>query len=391
MIIKLQTKFLILFSFLLQFDQWDPFNTGISFIIYKITISLVLFISLFNFVNSYNLKSARYYYTPLILFFFTQLIVSYINIRPGYADYFDLIFLLNFLIFVIILNLSLSNSRIISNLLLAFACGGILASSFFLLGLNIEEEDGRISLFGLSNQNGIGMNMAISLLILIHHVFIKKGVKSKGKYLFLLFFPQMINFLLASGSRSGFLSFFIGLIVLLLLNNNRINVKKILVSSIVIFGIFVFINNSKNYSLLNSRLLASFQEGDLSGRDVFWTDIWVMITKNPLFGIGKTGYKFEFMNITGFYMSPHNMFMEVLVTSGIVGFIFFIVFFFRILRAATFPLLKKGEYFPLVLFIPILIMTMVGHPFGAKITWLIFAYIISNYRLYKINFFTRKI
>lgn len=64
-----------------------------------------------------------------------------------------------------------------------------------------------------------------------------------------------------------------------------------------------------------------------------WESYFEILEKNPLFGVGlnngRTVHKATFPNVAFSGYSTHNTFVGILVEQGIVGFLFFIIFFFR--------------------------------------------------------------
>jgi O-antigen ligase len=101
-----------------------------------------------------------------------------------------------------------------------------------------------------------------------------------------------------------------------------------------------------------------------------------IIEKNYLFGIGETGYALKIGE-----MSPHNVFLEVLCYSGIIGLIIFTWFIIKVIRSAYLARKNVGLILPFLLLIPNLGLLLAGQLLYSKIGWVIFSYIFARANL----------
>ena len=124
------------------------------------------------------------------------------------------------------------------------------------------------------------------------------------------------------------------------------------------------------FTLVAERLFDTLNVGDLSSRDIIWAKVMDVISNNYIYGIGKTGYLLELGDF-----SPHNVILEVLCYTGIVGLLIFGYFLFGIVSNAYKKAKDHCDSLPLILLVPIFGMILSGQIFGQKIVWFIFAYI----------------
>ena len=69
----------------------------------------------------------------------------------------------------------------------------------------------------------------------------------------------------------------------------------------------------------------TFEEKYTAGRDYLWYEALEMTKENPLFGAGLSGFEAAEFTIRGEVLAyPHNIFLEVLCETGMVGFLLFL-------------------------------------------------------------------
>lgn len=374
---KLQKYLLYLYFFSIHFELWDPFNIGIDFLITKVTVMLYLTATLLNYKSFYSIKEIKKYIYPIFGFFFLLTIMNIKNRTLGYGTFFDIPLFLNLLILLTAINHEKREPQILLKSLFVFSSGTILLTIMYFLNIGTSYAlEGRISILG-ANANELGIRLSISMLILFSIIYENKFKFGKSRYLFYVFVPLMFMFLVKTGSRVAFISLFLGIITLILLYKSHINIKKIfsvLSLIIILFAIWEFY--LKN-SFLAERLSSSINKGDLSQRDVLWIAAISFIPQNFIFGQGETGYAHSITMLFGSYASPHNVIIEILCYTGIVGLIFFTIFLKRTLSCGIRSYKEDKEVLPIILFIPILGMIFSGQIFGDKIAWIILAYMIG--------------
>ncbi len=316
---------------------------------------------------------------PLWLFFIFLTIVSLFNINSKDSAFFDFSIFQNLILLVIIINHERKDPGILLNAFFVYSLGTTLLAFLALQGIGISySADKRMTIFN-DNQNVIGMRMTISIIIISFIIIRNKNNASNLRYL--LFIPLFILFpvMLATGSRVAILTlamaFFLGLF--LIMKKSSI-FKKVVV---VLIGIALFrllVNVVNNNELIMSRLEKA-DDGDLSQRDVIWAKILPMINESPICGIGSTGYTEKISKYYyGEYASPHNVILEVLVNTGIIGFTFFIIFLVYVFVISYRYFNKSNETLALLLLMPIAGLILSAQILNVKVIYIIFAFAISR-------------
>jgi O-antigen ligase len=370
---RIQNFSLYLFLFFVNFQELGINNISIP----KISAFIYLIVILPQLSAFLSVKGIQIFILPVWLFFAILTLVSIFHINIMVFEFFDFQIFQLIILYWIILNHGRKRPGVFEKGMLALAFGSVLLSVFYFLGIGVEYGisgifyNERVTLFG-DNGNIIGIRMCISIVIISLAVFQNKLGLGKSRYLLLLFIPIMFLLLVETASRVAFIAFLLSIIVGIYFSPLKIWRKIVVVciggiiTIIIIWPILI-----QNETLLY-RILQTYVEGDMSNRKQIYSDLIPVIQKNPILGIGKTGY----ISLIG-YGSPHNVLLEILCYTGIVGLIFYLTFISAIIFNA-YQYIKKTNYLlPFLLLIPVLGLIASGQVLDQKLAWIIFAYIVS--------------
>ena len=376
---------LYLYIFSICFESWDPFNLNIDYLITKFTIVFYIAISTLRFKIFKDFKKFNKFTIPLILIFSIQFISGYFN-QNNEAHYFSLITFLNFIVFFTMLAHTKNDKNLLSR-----AINYYLASIFFILVLiffNLETDynfDGRLTIFGV-NQNWLALNFSISIIFLAHKLLQLKGKFNTIKVIYFLMIISLFFQLSYTGSRSGFIGMILGLCLLLFRFKFKYLIQSILKNIKIFTFIAIIISIFLNSEVFSSRFSSFISTGDLSGRDLTWTLLLENIDAIPLFGIGYSGYFIFSKSLFGYYSSAHNFFIETLFIGGFPSLILLIIFVIRIFLKAIMNKSLYRDYLSIAIISTVLVDFFSGQPFGNKIIFFVFAFVINfNLNLKKIN------
>jgi O-antigen ligase len=374
---KAQRAALYLFFFSINFEMWDPFNSGESFSIAKLTGIIYLMTigpQIMEFMRIDRLKSILF---PLWIFWGLLVFIGIININELYADFFYFPLFLNIIFFWLLINHERKDFMIIEKGMIWFAIGSVGIVLLFFAGIGVEYIEGRVSIFG-DNQNTLGIKVTVSTIVLLLAVIQNRLNLGWTRFLFLVPIPFMLYFVGETGSRVSIISFTLAFIAGSILYKTKANLTKIGIligSAVVLTLIGVLLMQSE---IIIERLVKTSSSGDLGSRDMIWKTILPIIEENPILGIGKTGYDFQSVLLFGIPRNPHNVILEILCYTGIVGLFIFLAFIFQLFKKSYQSYLESGWLLSLLLVFPILGMFISGHILGTKICWAIFAYMVST-------------
>ncbi len=373
---KLQSLSLILFFFSVNFEIWDPFNTGGFFSLAKL-FGIIYFLTILPTINKFIVipKKIRGIVTPLILFYILLLLMNSLNIGYASSDFLSTSILLNIIFFIFVINHERLMPGIIEKAFIGFLFGAVLSVICFYLGIGVEVTlDGRVSLFG-DNQNIIGLRMVIALFFLTHLLtkYGKNLSKTFSLSLILLYFP-LNTLLLNTGSRVAVISLMVGVVLFIALYK----FKNILIKALILLAFILLSGAGLNFILssevVGKRLMQTVEQGNLAGRDDIWRSILPLIQDNLLFGIGQTGYADLTIKAFGRLTSPHNVILEVLSYTGFIGLFLYLLFIYRAFFSSLKYYIKYGDVIPLLFAIPVAGVLLSGQMLMFKLGWFVLAY-----------------
>lgn len=358
----------------LNFEMFSPFmeNMGVS----KIAAFLYIagtFLSPISQVLSV-LKISNII-TSVFIMFGMMIFSSIIN---GCEQIFDTTLFLNIIMFWLLLNHYRRDPRLFDKGIIWFVISASLVGVLFMfgIGVSIELESGRYTIFN-DNQNTVGIKMALGILFLINYTLNHSTKKQVSKPYLLTMIIPMLLLMFYTASRTALLILVTGVIVFFLLRPSVSYFNRFLW---LIIGIIVCILGFKligNQELLIDRITQTVEEGSISGRDIIWEMYINVIKEHPVLGVGFTGAQSIAQQMYGSHISPHNVFIEVALYSGILGFIPFLCFIFSIYKNIFKYFTVEKNLAPLMFSIGLLGMLLSSQALNVKLFWVIAAYAIS--------------
>lgn len=373
-IARIQFFLVCLFFASLNFEMFSPFVENMS--ISKIAVFLYILGTFLTPLSSvFDTSGIR---GVLATFFIMGAFMVLSSLLNGCHRVFDITLFLNMMMFWLLLNHYRRDPRIFEAGLLWFALSAALVGILFMfgIGVSIGEYNERYTIFN-DNQNTVGIKMAISILFLInytlHHTFDKPIYKP---WLLALTIPMFIV-LFATASRTATLIVAAGVVLFVFLRPSKSNWYRFIWLVIGAFVIYLGIKLIGKQELLMSRIIQTTKEGSMAQRDVIWAMYWDLIKSNPIFGVGFTGGENVAMQVFGKLRSPHNVFIEVALYSGIMGFIPFLCFIYALYRDAFNYFKVERNLSPLLMSIGLAGMLLAGQALNVKLFWTMAAFAIS--------------
>ncbi len=188
------------------------------------------------------------------------------------------------------------------------------------------------------------------------------AIKRKKKALLIYYVPIVILdifILMQTGTRGAFIALVATILLFFIFNIFRLSNKKIktyfiaITILLVTFGTFTFVNKDSNFVQNNDSLRrltsVSLDERTVQTRFMTWESAWKGFKEKPILGYGQENFYIVFNK----YFNPeiyshsgsriwfdraHNIFIDHLITGGIIGLILYSILIF----GPAWALLKKG-------------------------------------------------
>lgn len=174
----------------------------------------------------------------------------------------------------------------------------------------------------------------------------------KNKTLFWMSVGLSVFCLLMTLKRGPLLWCVVGLLVSYYYYNSNKKTTRVIKLLSLIVGILCFVNILSVFipqvQLLLERFdMAASQESNvtfLSGRESLFEVAWSLFKENKLLGLGWGGYPYAASSFTGFEgMQAHNIYLQLLAETGLVGFSIFMMRFMYILFCSINNLKSASE------------------------------------------------
>ncbi len=238
----------------------------------------------------------------------------------------------------------------------------------------------RVSALG-QNANSAAMILAAGLIALIGLTYGRRG--SRWGLLLVGLLGALLGFaVLETGSRGGLASLVGGVLVFALAADTlRARLRNAVIAA---FAIALLIVGILHLPVIKNRLEDSMKTGNMAGREQLYPALWTMFLEKPTLGWGPVANTYELAARIGERERPlraaHNIVLELLTATGIIGAIPFLLGGWLGIRAAWRSRRGPHGVLPLALFCSVLISNMSGDWIAAKLIWVVLAYALASER-----------
>ena len=238
----------------------------------------------------------------------------------------------------------------------------------------------RVSALG-QNANSAAMILAAGFIALIGLAYGRKASRSLRIVAGLL--AALMGFaVLETGSRGGLASLVGGMLVFALAAHTlRARLRN---AAIAALAIALLVLGILSLPVIKNRLEDSMKTGNMAGREQLYPALWTMFLEKPALGWGPVTNTYELALRIGERERPlraaHNVVLELVTATGIVGAIPFLVGAWLCARAAWRSRRGPHGVLPLALFCSVLISNMSGDWIAGKLIWVVLAYAFASER-----------
>lgn len=370
---KVQRIVLYVYFFSLNFQVFNFFGLGtparlVGFLYLAVILPQVKRFFKVSYISGYLVK--------LFLLIFLIAVVSVFSASSYSYNVLHSAFLLNVIFFWFLINHERKDPGVLLKGFFSFALGSVFLAVLYKAGFGVEYVGGRVTIFG-DNANAIALRMVISIMILAYFSVDKSFIVSDWRIFLLLPIPMLADFMLQTGSRKAVLALALSFVLYFLLFRARKLIYKFAgFGALLVVGLYFF-EAVVSSEVLYKRLMSAAETGE-TGRSEIWANVMAIFNSSPVFGVGMTGYHEKYKMMTGVVMSPHNVLLEVLVYTGVVGIFLYLWFLLSASIQAYLSFRNRNFLLPLLLLIPVFSMILGGQALGGKVPWAIFALVVST-------------
>jgi len=221
---------------------------------------------------------------------------------------------------------------------------------------------GRMESFGYDpNYWAILLNLGIVLTYYLYRNANRVGFK----LLYIIFIATFISSLLLTYSRAGLLTFFVIFSIIVFKRAKWSGILILVVSLAITIFMIIYLPFLGRFKTILLAATTGVSDTSLRDRANLLTLAFKLLSRNPIFGIGLDNFK-EFSTIvSNIGKRVHNTYLEILIDTGILGFIFYIMIFIKVLTRKVTMYVEEASFLKLGLIVFLIENLALSIPFFA--------------------------
>lgn len=272
-----------------------------------------------------------------LLFFYLTVITILLPLDPYWydgeiLDSIDFKWIRALLLFVLFYKDCVENELMIKVIAKYFIimCVAMSLLAFMGVGVSVEGdiENTRLYFFG-TNPNKFAMNYVYAFVLLffiIRNQALKHRIKKPIYYLSIGATALCLLAIILLTASRGALACVIILIVTSIFYKRKFNFLTWTMIAFII-GLVVYFAygtlTSTEEMIVARRLEDTFENEDYGTRDVLISEAWDIFLESPIIGNGLNNVMYKIQMATGKFVTPHNLFLYIISSGGIIGFSIF--------------------------------------------------------------------
>lgn len=379
-IIRTLVLYLIVFTF--PYDRYEMLHFG-GLNLNELLCLLYLALGVLVYKRAFTFNKKNRMMLVLVVLWgwlFTMSVTSSVIYQIGFDLHHK--FLGAILLFYMIFNDIALNPKIKRNMFIVFSITMLGVLLLLVMGYGIRvgstgtavdsiEGLNRVRFFGL-NPNMLGNYGVLATVFSLALAFEYKEF-SKYKLQILSSIPFYVILVGYSGSAGAFLGLFmaIGLFFLFRKTNYVSKLKYILACLILSLLAFGFLSD---FEYIHEKINNFTTKGETSGRTELWAKASILIADKPIVGYGKIRAEVLFKKLTNVHHTAHNVFVDIFMWGGIIGFGLYFAFYILGIKQALLYRSITGYTSSLTLILLFMFfMFKSGGGFANKYMWLFVA------------------
>jgi O-antigen ligase len=239
----------------------------------------------------------------------------------------------------------------------------------------------RITAFG-QNANWSAKLLSMAVLILVGLMYVHPRAPKRLRWLAMAGIAGLGVAIVDTGSRGGVLALGIGLLAFVFGPDTGRNRWAVVRRGLVgVASVAFLVVLAMRTEVMRNRFEDTAETGNMAGREVLFPTLWGMFLERPWIGWGAVNNQFELADRIAEQNLPkrdsHNLVLEVLTTTGVVGAVPFFMAMALIVRAGWRARLGVHGITPVALLVLAGAGAMSGNPITNKLFWLTMAFAVA--------------
>lgn len=352
---------IIVLPFIKTLSLYFPFVSGKVYL-FRAFIVFAFFFWVWFLIKEKTWKEELFFFLKnilslsLILFFLAQVLVSFFSVDPVFSFFSSLDrgggvlqFVFWILYFLMLVSL-FKKEKEFKNILVVFVIAALLSSFYSFIKINSGDQPNFSGRFGNPAYFSVYLIFAISFsLILYQRRYLYFSFIHKFIPLISVFLAMTLILTTIRGALAGLLSgifLFCLLTILFLRKENKKLANWFSLVLLSIFVLIVFIFSQKEASFVKNNIVLSrltaitnfWEVASIRERILNWNMALKGFKEKPFFGWGPENYQVvanKFYDLRAnknepWFDRPHNQFLEILVSGGVVLFLFYLFWIFAV-------------------------------------------------------------
>src|SRR6266542_2678328 len=243
----------------------------------------------------------------------------------------------------------------------------------------------RTSVLG-QNPNNVANNISLGLVALMGFAFGRNKTSPWAKYVAAPLAVIMVGAIIDTGSRGALLALGIGFAAFAIRGKTLwAKAKSLVIVLAVLGGLVLAVLQTPS---LVSRYKQTIYGSDMAGRENIFPTAWGMFKEKPFIGWGPIDNMYELgRRLQIMYGGPvgpdgskdaHNMFLDVLTSTGLFGTVPLLICVILCLLAAWRARRGSQGALPIVMVITVILINMSGNWIASKLDWLMMACVLAS-------------
>jgi O-antigen ligase len=239
---------------------------------------------------------------------------------------------------------------------------------------------------GVHRQSALGQNanlsaniMAVGFLALVGLAYLRERGAIKPRMLTWPFAGLIGLAIVQTGSRGGLLALAVGLVAFAMAGRTIGTRVRNAVVVVLVMGFFGYV--AATSEVMKARFDKA-KEGNMAGREAIFPVAWQMFLERPVIGWGPASNKYELARRLPEQQQdrrdPHNLWLEVLTLTGVIGGIPFCIGLLLCFGAAWSGRRGANGMLAVAMMSTVLVGNLSGNYIASKLLWLTLAFALAS-------------